>query len=745
MDDADRVWGSGTFKFASQIDMPISTPDGETNQRDGREQPRRSAALLGPDDAAIQMAVAALAHSLDLRFTPGPMMQREKSGDDLEAIDVLIDAAEAAGIFLRETPYRSPRETLAAIRQGYSVVFLLDDGTLLVLERPDGRKVETAIIKDEMQQESIGPSRLQELIGGEAKFRMLVAKKELECESLSAAAARAENEQIEGERGNAEHVHAGPLGRMIALLDLDRRDIGLVVLFAGVSGVLGLATPLVIEGLVNVVSWGTYFQPLLVLAGMLLVCLGIAGVLKVLQTWVVEIIQRRQFVRIVSDLAHRFPRANRDDLRGVYPREFANRVFDVMTIQKATSTLLLDGVSIVLTTTLGLILLAFYHPFLLGFDIVLVLTMILFTWMLGRGGIRTAIAESKTKYAVAHWLQDVISMPSVFKTGGGEALAVMRANQLTSEYVKARKRQFRVVIRQVIFAVSLQVIASTLLLGLGGWLVIDGELTLGQLVASELVVTVVVGAFAKAGKSLEKFYDMMAGIDKVGHLLDVMPDPRIEIGSIPSGPVEVRWTDLVFNKDTVESTIPGATIPEGSRVAVVGNDLAGKSLFAKSLAGLTDPQEGMLQVGGFDAFETSLAAAGLVVGYAGASATFHGSISDNISLGRESVSQSRIREVLSSVNLIHAVLELPQGLNTLLQSDGYPLNDEQQALLMIARAVAPAPRLLVINGLLDQLSPENLSHIRDVLFGHDASWTTIVVTNREDIAEMFDSKVSVWC
>ena len=158
-----------------------------------------------------------------------------------------------------------------------------------------------------------------------------------------------------------------------------------------------------------------------------------------------------------------------------------------------------------------MVLLAVYHPFLLGFNIVLLIAMLSIIWLLGRGGVRTSIDESIAKYKLAHWLQDVISYPGAFKINGGEDLAVEKANSLAAEYLEARESQFRVVIRQVTFAIGLQVFASTALLGLGGWLVIGGQLTLGQLVASELVVTVVVGAFAKAGKSLEKFYDFDGG------------------------------------------------------------------------------------------------------------------------------------------------------------------------------------------------------------------------------------------
>jgi putative ABC transport system ATP-binding protein len=506
---------------------------------------------------------------------------------------------------------------------------------------------------------------------------------------------------------------------------------------------LALATPLAVESLVNVVSWGTYLQPLIILGLMLMTCLGLAGVLRVLQTVVVEMIQRRQFVRIVGDLAHRFPRANQASLVGEYPRALANRVFDIMTIQKATAILLLDGVSIVLTTTLGLVLLAFYHPFLLGFDIALVISMISITWVLGRGGIRTAIEESITKYEVAHWLQDVLASPSVFKTGGGEALAIARANQLTADYIIARQRQFRVVIRQVVFAVGLQVIASTALLALGGWLVIAGQLTLGQLVASELVVTVVVGAFAKAGKSLEKFYDLMAGIEKVGHLLDITVDPRREPVRLPDEAVEVGWSDLVFQGAAYQSKIPAVKIPAGARVGIVGDDIDGCSELAKTLAGLAEPTHGLVQIGGFDALQAATNSAGRLIGYAGGEEIFHGTLRENIDLGRLGIGQHRIREVLQQVGLASSVLHLPDGLETELQTGGYPLTDLQVTQLLLARAIVANPRLLIVDRLLDKLDPDSRAHVWNTLSSDAAPWTLVVVTSRDDLAARCESQIAI--
>ena len=663
--------------------------------------------------------------------------------DDETEIVLLMAGAKQAGIQLKEIDAPSSTEIFRLVSERYPIVAISEDDAFLVFESQSGRHLEVSIIDSGMTTKMRSRQQVANLAHRHAQSHWFVCKPELECDSLSSSPAGRRIGHGDSKHDDQHQDRPTPLRRFIGMLSLDRRDIGLVILFAFVSGILALATPLAIESLVNVVSWGTYIQPLVVLALMLLACLGIAGVLSVLQTVVVEMIQRRQLVRIVGDLAHRFPRANQGSLAGTYPRELANRIFDIMTIQKATAVLLLDGVSIVLTTIVGLVLLAFYHPFLLGFDIVLVLSMISVTWVLGRGGIRTAVDESIMKYKITHWLQDVLASPSAFKINGGETLAIERSNQLVTEYIESREQQFRVVIRQVTFAIGLQVAASTAVLGLGGWLVIDGQLTLGQLVASELVVTVVVGAFAKAGKSLEKFYDLMAGMDKVGHLLDVPVDPRHQIDSIPDAPAEVTWDDLLFSYSSGKIRIPATTLASGSRVAVVGDHAEGRDLLARAMSGLAETDSGVIQVAGFDAEQAAMASHGRMIAYAGEREVFHGTLQDNVDLGRSGIGQQGVRESLTMVGLASEVLNLPDGLQTTLQSNGHPLSKHKTAQLMIARAIAGKPKLLIINHLLDELTPLCRNEVWEALSHRDAPWTLVVMTNLEEIAERCDTQVSV--
>ena len=543
--------------------------------------------------------------------------------------------------------------------------------------------------------------------------------------------------------GQHSHKHLSPLARFRRLLRLEIRDIATIILFAFVAGVMGLAAPLAVESLVNTVAWGTYLQPLLVLSLLLFCFLGFAGFLRGLQSVIAEVLQQRIFVRIVGDLGYRFARARREALDAEDAAELSNRFFDIMTIQKATASLLLDGMAIVIQTIIGLVLLAFYHPYLLGFDIVLVFSMTVLTWALGRGAIRSAISESIVKYRIGHWMQDVLANPTAFHMNGGSEYAADHTNRLTVEYLLARRQHFRVLLRQFAFALCLQAIASTVLLGVGGWLVVTGELTLGQLVASELVVTAIVSAFAKIGKSLESFYDLMAAVDKVGHLLDLPIEPPPQYCDPGEGPAPVKWQNLALTSADPHKPISSLTVEAGSRLGITGCSSSGKSWLLEILAGLRQPHHGHAEVDGLDVREADLISNGSLVSLARNPEIFHGSLLENIRLGRGWVSDIAIREAMELVGIWDDALELPDGLDTMLQTGGYPLNNAQRARLMIARAIVGRPRLLLIDAALELLHPSERLTIWNKLSDKSHRWTLIITTYDQRILDSCDQTIEL--
>lgn len=319
--------------------------------------------------------------------------------------------------------------------------------------------------------------------------------------------------------------HPTPFNRFVALLRPEAQEIRIILVLSIISGILYLATPLTADAVVNNFAFGgeqpVYVQALIVLAVFLMFLLGMLGVLRAGQEYAMELIQRRIFVRLTADLAFRLPRVPLEVLEKHQGPELVNRFFDVVTVQKSASGLLLDGINVIFSTLMGLVVLGFYHPLLLSFASVLLILLVLVIFIPGRRAVRTSIEESYAKHSVVGWLEQIAMFPLLFRVSGAAEMACSRADQLALDYLAARKSHFRILLGQVIALLGLQAIASAALLTIGGWLVLRAELTLGQLVASELIVASIVAAMSKLGKHLESWYDALAAVDKLGYLVDL--------------------------------------------------------------------------------------------------------------------------------------------------------------------------------------------------------------------------------
>ena len=549
----------------------------------------------------------------------------------------------------------------------------------------------------------------------------------------------------------AEHTgdeHAPPLmpqARLWALLRPEWSDIWVVLVFAVFVGLLALATPIAVESLVNTVAFGQLLQPVIVLALILFVFLMFAAAIRAMQTYVVEIIQRRLFARVASDLAWRLPRVHQRAWDEEYGPELVNRFFDVITVQKTAAQLLLDGVALILGTLIGMAVLAFYHPWLLGFDLVLLALIGVTIFVLGRGAVSSSIKESKAKYRTAAWLEELARCPRAFKMNGASAFAAERADALIADYLTARSRHFHVLMRQIVFSLFLQALASTALLGLGGWLVIEGQLTLGQLVAAELIVAIIVGAFARLGKHVESFYDLLASVDKLGHLFD-LPLERSEgvLALNATGPAALRLENVSYHYPQHVALWRGlsTTVSPGERVAIVGPSGCGKSTLLDLLYGLRLPSSGHAELDGADLRDLRPDALRGQVGLVRAPEIFHGTLIENVRLERPGITMADVRRALARVGLLDDVLKLPEGLHTELRSSGAPLSTHQMRQLVLARTLIQQPRLLLIDGLLDELSDEQITAALQAI-DSNRSCTVVVVTGRKEIIGWCDRSLDL--
>jgi putative ABC transport system ATP-binding protein len=594
-----------------------------------------------------------------------------------------------------------------------------------------GRKLRFFTPGDQQPVRKVSPRAIEKLLRGEGfagTLRCVVVESSLTASNSLLADA--------GEKK--------PLQRLLSLLRAESSDVWVVVVFALVSGLLTMTTPLAVEALVNTVAFGRFLQPVIVLSLMLLAFLVFQAAIKAIQTFVVEIIQRRLFARVAADLSFRLPRTQVEALDEEYAPELVNRFFDIVTVQKISAQLLLDGVSLVLSVAVGMTVLAFYHPYLLAFDIVLVLAILFTMFVLGYGAVKSSIKESKTKYAMAAWLEDLARCRTTFRYDGATEFAMERSDELIYNYLTARKKHFQILMRQIIFMLLLQALASTALLAIGGWLVITGQLSLGQLVAAELIVAVVVGAFAKLGKHIESFYDLMASVDKLGTLFD-LPIERTD-GLLTTGP-----TSGIVAKNVSYSLPDGReilndvslSIRSGQKVAISGISGGGKSLLLDMLFGLREPASGLITVDGIDPRDVRPDVLRRRVALARDIEVFEGTIAENVHLERPDISFSDVRTALEMVGLLPLVQQHPQGLDTKLTSSGTPLTTSQLRRLMVARAIVGAPEIVLLDEILDSMSDADSALVLQRIIDAELPWTIVLVTNRQQLKTMMDSVIEL--
>ena len=542
----------------------------------------------------------------------------------------------------------------------------------------------------------------------------------------------------------ARHARSRPFELLRELVFQERGDVVSVAIFSLAVGLLSLVVPIGAQTIVNNASFATFNQPVVFMLLAVFAGLGLAGVFKIFQTIVVERIQVRLFARSAMRLAERIPLVDAEKLRehhdgGAKLSRWVNRFFDVLTVQKSAAGLLLDGVSVFLQAIIGLVLLAFYHPILLAFDLVLIVGLLFVLFVMGRGLVDTSIHESYRKHDVAGWLEDLADKPILFRTKLGYAFALERSDSLVESYVLSRRAHFRKFVLQVAMFVLIQVFASVVLLGLGSWLVTQNQLTLGQLVAAELVVSSVLASLLKLEKPLENFYDLCAALDKLMSL-ESLPLEKQTFASIPSqlngtGPMELEFKDVHQSGADGRWILQGISfrLQPGEHAFITGRKGAGKSTVTNLCYGLMEASRGTISMDREDMRLIPREVLRTHVALVGPIELLPGTLAQNLSLGQPSVDSRELREILVRLRIYDDILAFKDAFETVMSSDGSPFSHVQIRMIVLARAILLRPRLLILDRFFDELDDESLNLAMDEVLRPQSPWTAIVTTARPDL------------
>jgi ABC-type bacteriocin/lantibiotic exporter with double-glycine peptidase domain len=550
--------------------------------------------------------------------------------------------------------------------------------------------------------------------------------------------------------GHGDHHDGSPLARMAGLMRPEMPEVWSIVAFSAVTGLLYLALPLAVNAFVSNLSFGAasgpFIQALLAIAGVLFICLAIGAGLRAVQYVVVEVVQRRVFVRVAADLAHRLPNVDLASLDRVHAPELVNRFLEVITIQKSASMILLTGINVVLGAAIGLTVLAFYHPFLLAFSAVLILAMAAIVFIGGRGALSTSIRESVRKYQVVDWLEELARYPKLFKGPGGAGLALSRTDDLARGYLLARRAHFRILIRQIVSLLALEALAATALLVGGGWLVLNQQLTLGQLVAAEIIVGALVASIASLGKQFESWYDAVAAVDKLGLLSDLRLErsggesPRASAGGMA---VDVHEVTRPRPDGSAGLSAFSMRAAPGERIAILGARGSGTTTLLEVVGGMRRPEEGHVSLDGVDLRSWDLRALHERSMLLSANDLFGGTIADNLRMGRGWVSAADLQAALDRVGVGADVRAMHEGVESTILTGGQPLSGRQRAKLVLARALLVRPSLLLVDQLLDGLDDQARAQLAEILTDPQMPWTAIVTTRDPRVAAKFQRMIDL--
>lgn len=534
-----------------------------------------------------------------------------------------------------------------------------------------------------------------------------------------------------------------PLKRFVNLLKVDKQDIFSIYVYALFNGILSLSIPLGVQAIINFITVGEVSTSWIILVVLVILGIALSGVMQIMQLVITENLQQKIFTRSAFEFAYRIPRIKLEAVDNQYVPELVNRFFDTLGLQKGLSKIIMDFSSASLQVLFGLILLSLYHPFFIMFSLVLLLIVYFIFKFTVPNGLRTSLKESSYKYEVAHWLEEVARTTSTFKLAGETNLPLRKTDEKVQGYLTNRKAHFKTLLIQYINLVGFKMLTAAGLLVIGGLLVINEQMNIGQFVASEIIIILVLSSVEKLILSMETIYDVLTSAEKIGLVtdLELEKDKGERLDSSDAGlSIKAKSLNYSFENNSAP-TIKDINfdLKSGKSLCVAGSSGSGKSFLLQLVAGLYDDFTGSIVVNDYPISSICKENLRTHIGdNLSKEDIFKGSLYENISLGKSFVTQENVHEVIKVVGLSDFVESLSEGYHTQLLSEGKNLPKSIKLKIILARAIVGFPRLILLEDNFKQLPEIDKERFLNYIFGSDKKWTIMAVSNDKEIASKFE-------
>jgi ATP-binding cassette subfamily B protein len=351
---------------------------------------------------------------------------------------------------------------------------------------------------------------------------------------------------------------------------------------------------------------------------------------------------------------------------------------------------------------------------------------------------------------LASVVEETVSGVRVIKGFGAEQVQADKLEVEADDIQRASLRAARVRATYLPFMDLLPAAGLIAVLGVGGHRVLNGELTIGELVAFNFYVTLLVWPLRTIGMTVAFAQRAAAALERIDHVLGSTPeifDPEQPLPRASAGrDGAVQFTDVRFGYDADDPVLDGFTldVEAGTSVALVGPTGSGKSTVARLLVRFYDPQAGMIRLGGVDVRDLRVHDVRRSVGLVFEDTLlFHDTVAANIAFANPDADAATIRRAAELAGAAEFVDDLPDGYDTVLGERGFSLSGGQRQRIAIARALVSDPSVLVLDDATSAVDPSKEHEIRAAMETVMSGRTTIVIAHRPGTIAMADRVVLI--
>lgn len=524
-----------------------------------------------------------------------------------------------------------------------------------------------------------------------------------------------------------------PIMRTLEVIRLKKGEIYSIYFFAAMYGLLQLSIPLGIQMIVNFIQAYAFSTSLWVLIALVLVGVLFSGVLQVTQMRLIERVNQKIFTRYALEFAYRIPKLDMKSVDDYYLPELVNRFFDTVSVQKGLGKLLIDIPIASIQILFGIILLSLYSQVFILFGIVLLIILFLIIYFTSRQGIETSLEESTDKYSVAGWLEEMARAFRTFKFSIDANIHLKQSDQLVSKYLDSRTSHFKVLLTQYWSLIGFKIIITGGMLIVGAILAINNQLNIGQFVAAEIVILMIMASVEKFIYSLDTVYDLFTSVEKLGKVLDkpLEKNGPIQFSPIDKG-VDVKVKDLSFGFADNFNVLQNISfhIGAGSKVCLMGHEGAGKSILLRMLTGAYTDYTGSVLLNDIPINNYNLRSLHQHVGIIlNDQDIFQETVLNNITLGNPDISLQDITRLASITQFDQYVPKLSDGYNTILDVAGKRLSKSAIQKILIMRALIHKPHLLLFENPWDALNKDSKERIEEYILNELPNTSALMATN----------------